>query len=89
MAKVTRRNPDETTPQWRYINQQEKLIKVKEEKRQRFLEKQKEIAQANPDYKITDEEMNDVWINPEFAEMLDNLKQRRLAKYRNDKLFKD
>ena len=28
MAKITRRNPDESTPQWRYINQQEKLKKL-------------------------------------------------------------
>ena len=30
MAKITRRNPDESTPQWRYINQQEKLKKCME-----------------------------------------------------------
>tara|TARA_B100000941_G_C28348428_1_gene470514 strand:+ start:48 stop:299 length:252 start_codon:yes stop_codon:yes gene_type:complete len=82
MAKITRRNPDESTPQWRYINQQEKLKKLQEERI--IKNKLKEQEQKDFNYNITDEEMENVWVNPEFSDMLEQLKTKRLKKQQQD-----
>tara|TARA_B100001173_G_scaffold290120_1_gene280450 strand:+ start:482 stop:733 length:252 start_codon:yes stop_codon:yes gene_type:complete len=82
MAKITRRNPDESTPQWRYINQQEKLKKLQEERI--IKNKLKEQEQKDFNYNITDEEMKNVWVNPEFSDMLEQLKIKRLKKQQQD-----
>ena len=82
MAKITRRNPDESTPQWRYINQQEKLKKLQEERI--IKNKLKEQEQKDFNYNITDEEMENVWVNPEFSDMLEQLKTKRIKKQQQD-----
>ena len=79
MAKVTRRNPDESTPQWKYILQQERLKKLQEERQiKKELKKEKIKQDIDLIYKITDEEMNNVWINPEFENNVKRYKKNKV-----------
>lgn len=88
MAKVTRRNPDESTPQWKFILQQEHMEKTNAVRKIRQALKQQQTKSNDLDYKITDEEMKDVWINPEFVDKINSLKSERLKK-QNDQHSSD
>jgi hypothetical protein len=91
MAKITRRNPDESTPQWRHIIQTEHEEKFQREKKEQQKIKQEIRRKEKEDlnYRITDAEMKDVWINPEFKDIIQTAKQKRMQKTLDDKKFKN